>query len=40
MQITEDLDAANRARWERCVVRHNAALRCFMALKSAGVLEK
>jgi hypothetical protein len=38
MGDAEEVDAINRPRWERCVLRHNAALACFGALRSAGVL--
>lgn len=35
---SEEVDTVNRHRWERCVLRHNAALACFRALQDAGVL--
>jgi hypothetical protein len=37
---SEEVDVVNRARWERCAIRHGAALRCFGALRKGGVLQK
>jgi hypothetical protein len=38
MADAEEVDAINRARWERCVLRQRAALACFRALREVGVL--
>lgn len=35
---TEEVDAVNRGRWERCIHRHNAGAQCFDALRRNGVL--
>lgn len=37
---TEATDAANRARWQRCALRHAAAVRCLRALEAAGFLRE
>lgn len=36
---TEEVDAINRGRVERCYLRHAAARACFCALAAKGVLE-
>lgn len=35
---SEEVDAINAGRWERCIYRHNAARACLGALRDEGVL--
>jgi hypothetical protein len=35
---TEEIDAINRRRWQRCALRHRAATSCFDELEARGFI--